>query len=71
MKKRAKKLSLNRETVRNLESSDVRKVAGGENTSALCLHATGCCASDGGTDCYPDGACLGSASCSGTAGRTC
>jgi hypothetical protein len=65
MKKHPKKLSLNRETVLNLEGNDIRMVAGGGNeTSALCFQATGCeCASQGGWDCYPHSACLGTCSC--------
>ena len=68
MKKRPKKLSLNRETVRHLESRDIHGVvAGAEETSSLCLAATGCeCVVE-----YPPSACFGSCSCAGTINRTC
>lgn len=64
MRKGFKKLSLNRETVRNLQGSDYPLVVGGSaRTSCECLIATGCdCASQGGPDCYPPSACLGTCS---------
>lgn len=67
MKKGLKKLSLNRETVRNLESIEARQAAGGTDTcdtSCRCFFGTGCeCASQGGTDCYSPSMCVGTCSC--------
>jgi hypothetical protein len=64
MKKRMKKLALHRETLRSLQGSETQEVAGGSgDTSCQCFQATGCdCASQGGTDCYPPTACLGTCS---------
>ena len=42
MKKKAKKLTLHRETVRNLAGSDLNRAAGGTDTSGFCLEASGC-----------------------------
>jgi len=42
MKKKTRKLSLNRETLRNLQTGDLRRAAGGTNTSAACEEATHC-----------------------------
>lgn len=41
MKKKVKKLQLNRETVRNLSRDDLKKVAGG--TSSECTYPRSCC----------------------------
>lgn len=67
MRKRVKKMTLNRETLRSLERRDVRGVVGGADTfgdtSCACHMATGCeCASQGGTDCYPASAAFGTCS---------
>jgi hypothetical protein len=40
MKKRAKKLSLNRETLRNLEETSVRQAVGGTFVDSLCEPCT-------------------------------
>lgn len=66
MKKHARKLTLHRETVRNLKGRDLNGIAAGSNsdTSCRCFINTGCnCASQGGTDCYPPSACFGTCSC--------
>jgi hypothetical protein len=68
MKKYAKKLSLNRETLRHLQSGEVMKVAGASAncTSVVCVEYSACeCPSNGtcGTDCYPYTAWLGTCSC--------
>ena len=65
MKKRMKKLSLHRETLRSLQGSEAKDVAGGSHaTSCECFFATGCdCASQGGTDCYAPTLCFGTCSC--------
>lgn len=70
MKKHAKKLSLNRETLRHLQSGEVMKVAGASVncTSGVCVEYSDCeCPSNGtcGPECYPRTACLGTCSCSG------
>ena len=41
MKKKVKKLELNRETVRNLTSDDLKKVAGGSTSE--CTFPRSCC----------------------------
>ena len=74
MKKYAKKLSLNRETLRHLQSGEVIRAVGGSAncTSVVCVEATACeCASQGGSECYPYTACFGTCSCAGTLDRTC
>ena len=63
MKKYAKKLSLNRETLRHLQSGEVMKVAGASAvncTSIVCVEATACeCASQScGPECYSPTQCL-------------
>ncbi|HEX9944044.1 MAG TPA: hypothetical protein VGG03_18690 [Thermoanaerobaculia bacterium] len=70
MKKRnLKKLSLSRETVRHLGSSDLKRAAGGTTagseycTSTLCFQETQCECNTFG-DCYPPSACFASCSCS-------
>lgn len=68
MRKRVKKLTLNRETLRSLEARNLRGAAGGTdttsfNTSCACRDITGCeCATQGGTDCYPATAAFGTCS---------
>ena len=42
MKKRVKKLSLHRETLRHLQNVPLGMVVGGTNTSQECFQATGC-----------------------------
>jgi hypothetical protein len=42
MKKNPKKLSLSRETLRNLQIESGRVLGGAEETSSLCLAGTGC-----------------------------
>ena len=70
MKKYAKKLSLNRETLRHLQSGEVMKVAGASVncTSVVCVEYSECeCPSVGscGTECYPHTARMGTCSCGG------
>jgi len=63
MKKQVKRLRLHRETLRKLQSAELNRIAGGTATSMECFYATGCdCASQGGPDCYPPTACLGTCS---------
>jgi len=64
MKKRPKKLALHRETIRGLEGSEAQRVAGASAncTSVVCVEVTGCCDSQGGPECYPYTACLGTCS---------
>ncbi len=66
MKKHPRKLALHRETIRGLEGSETQRVAGASAncTSVVCVEVTGCCGSQGNTDCYPRTFCLGSCSCS-------
>lgn len=42
MKKRTKKLSFTRETIRSLDSGTLGKAAGGTDTSDFCIAPTGC-----------------------------
>jgi hypothetical protein len=63
MKKYAKKLSLNRETLRHLQSGEVMKVAGASVncTSVVCVEYSECeCPSVGscGTECYSPTQCF-------------
>jgi hypothetical protein len=55
MKKTVKKLSLHRETVRNLVGSDLSRAAGGTYTSSFCLEPTAC--ECGGLDSHFDHTC--------------
>lgn len=71
MKKRPKRLSLHRETLRSLQGGEMKKVAGGSDTSVACVDVTGCCASQGGTDCYDPTMCLWGCSISGQTCRHC
>lgn len=57
MKKRARKLSLSRETVRHLQDEHFRRIAGGGNTNEI---QTGCACSDG---CGGTGGCTGTCGC--------
>lgn len=66
MKKRNRRLSLHRETVRNLGGDDLRRIVGGD-TTANCEEASHCAC----PDTLPPSACFGSCSCSGTINRTC
>jgi len=43
MKKKVKKLELNKETVRNLSSDDLKKIAGGSTDDAGCSIPRSCC----------------------------
>ena len=66
MKKRSRKLTLHRETVRNLGGGDLRRIVGGTggDTTEACEEASHCaCPSEGGTECYPPSACFGTCSC--------
>ncbi|MFL6232725.1 MAG: class I lanthipeptide [Thermoanaerobaculia bacterium] len=65
MKKRIQRLYLSKETLRNLQASNLAGIAGGTaQTSMECLQATGC-------ECYtqdpgctlPQTACFGTCSC--------
>lgn len=72
MKKHAKKLSLNRETLRHLQSGEVMKVAGGSAncTSVVCVEVTGCgCDTQDG--CAPPTAAMATCSMGGTSHATC
>ena len=72
MKKHAKKLTLNRETLRHLQSGEMMKVAGatGACTSAECLMPTGCeCQTQDG--CAPDTGAYATCSMGGTSYHTC
>jgi hypothetical protein len=51
MKKKTRKLSLNRETISSLDNAALRK-AGGAGTSEECIEATGC-------DCPGTNGCIG------------
>ena len=63
MKKSLRKLSLNRETLRALQGSEAGNALGGSRpTSVACVEVTGCCDSQGGPECYPYTACLGTCS---------
>lgn len=66
MKKRLTKLHLHRETLRNLQTTDLSRIAGGgTQTSCACEQATGCeCDSQGAGCTLPDTACFGTCSCS-------
>lgn len=67
MKKHAKKLSLNRETLRHLESGEVMRAAGGSAncTSVVCIAPTGCeCETMDG--CAPHTAAMNTCSMGGT-----
>jgi hypothetical protein len=61
MKKRLKKLALNRETLRHLQAVHLGRVGGGGDTHEV---LTGCACTD---TCATDAGC-GSASCGGTCG---
>lgn len=61
MKKRAQKLRLSRETLRNLQIERLGQVAGGSgNTTQACEEASHCACDPG----YPETACFGTCSCS-------
>lgn len=71
MKKHAKKLTLHRETLLNLEGSEMRRIVGGEvRTSMECLLPTGCeCQTADG--CAPHTGVYGTCSMGGTSYHTC
>ncbi|HKI03380.1 MAG TPA: class I lanthipeptide [Thermoanaerobaculia bacterium] len=70
MKKHVKKLSLNRETLRHLQGSDMQWIAGGVDTSAQCLMPTGCeCGTQDG--CAPLTGAMRTCSAGGTSIATC
>ncbi|HEY9420879.1 MAG TPA: class I lanthipeptide [Thermoanaerobaculia bacterium] len=72
MKKRSRKLALNRETLRSLQTENL-KTAAGAGTSEECIAPTGCdCGgSQGGTDCYSPTMCMWGCSISGATCRHC
>lgn len=59
MRKRARKLSLHRETLRNLQARDLRRVAGGESNEIM---TTCACTETCPSDCF---GCTASCGCSG------
>lgn len=63
MKKRVKKLSLHKETLRDLQGRELLQAAGAAVTSQRC-EATGCDCPTAGVDCtLPPSACFGTCSC--------
>lgn len=62
MRKRVRKLNLNRETIAILQGGDSRRVAGGADsvhTSCECIFHTGCeCLTDNPDCWYPPSACF-------------
>jgi hypothetical protein len=67
MKKRIKSLSLNKETLRNLQADSLRGavVGGNDTTSAVCFIPTGCeCNTQDPACTLPPSACLVTCSCS-------
>lgn len=65
MRKKSRKLSLHRETLRNLQASDLRRVAGGETNEIL---TTCACTDTCNTDC---GGCTTSCGCTGGSAEAC
>ena len=64
MRKRTKKLSLHRETLRNLQARDLRRVAGGETNEIL---TTCACTETCASICFG----CGTGSCGGSCGGGC
>ena len=75
MKKRARKLSLNRETLRRLQNAEARGVAGGTSGFPTCYPqpmASDCgCGTQGEQNCYEPTMCAWGCSMSAETCRTC